>query len=123
MLEPRVLPLSSEARQVSIEYQHSTERRLRPGEELEPVRGLANRLPAYACRLAAVLSLLSAVDVTEITSEMMERTIQFAEYYASEARRLADIATLPPDLRSANVALNWLVQVWKEPVISLPDLY
>jgi len=82
-LQPRVLALSMGARLKWIDYQHDTERRLAPGGELHPVRGMGNRLPAHAARLAAVQTIFADLAATEITEEVMAGGIALAKYYAS----------------------------------------
>src|SRR5262245_11681120 len=54
-LEPRALPLSREAKGLWIEFYNYVEGRVGSGGELEPVRGLANKLPEHAARMAAIL--------------------------------------------------------------------
>jgi hypothetical protein len=53
-LAPRTLPLSAQARASWIGFYNHIEVRLGAGGELEPVRGLANKLPEHAARFAAV---------------------------------------------------------------------
>lgn len=122
-LAPRILRLNPAARQAWIAYQHATEAKLGPDGELRPIRGLANRLPAHACRLAAVLTLFSDLHVTEIGEEDMTRGIALAEYYGAEALRQAEWSAVNADLRLADLVLRWCLHAWKEEVISLPDLY
>src|SRR5262249_32196958 len=55
-LAPRKLMLSTDSRCMSIAFGNHIETRLGAGGELEPVRGLANKLPEHAARIAAVLT-------------------------------------------------------------------
>ena len=122
-LQPRIVTLSTGARLKWVDYQHDTERRLAPGGELHPVRGLANRLPAHAARLAAVQIVFADLEASEVTEQAMVSGIALADYYAAEALRLADTVRIDPDLAHAARVLAWLRETWGEPLVSLPDLY
>jgi hypothetical protein len=122
-LAPRALPLSAAARATWIAFQHETERQIAPGARLEPIRGFANRLPAHAARLAAVVMLSETVDATEVDEAAMERGIELAQYYAGEALRIVDAERVTPELRQAETVRRWLLESWSEPLISTPDLY
>jgi hypothetical protein len=123
VLAPRALPLSQRARDTWTGFHDYIEARLGSGGELEPVRGLANKLPEHAARIAAVLALVSDADVFEIAASEMERGIALSEHYVSEALRLFGASRVHPDLSLAQRLLNWLLTVWREPIISLPDIY
>jgi hypothetical protein len=122
-LAPRTLVLSPEARRLWIAFHDYVERRLSAGGELEPVRGLANKLPEHAARIAAVLTLVGDIDANEIAGSEMERGIALAEHYVCEALRLFGASRINGDLRLAQRLLDWLLMVWHEPNVSLPDVY
>jgi hypothetical protein len=65
-LIPRPLPLSSEAMQGWIAFVDHVERQIGRGGDLEPIRGLANKLPDHAARLAAVLTLVEDLNAGEV---------------------------------------------------------
>jgi hypothetical protein len=56
-LEPRWLPLSPEARVLWVGFADHVEASVGSGGDMEAIRGLANKLPEHAARLAAVLAL------------------------------------------------------------------
>jgi hypothetical protein len=122
-LAPRTLPLSCKARHMWIGFHDHIERRLGPGGELEPVRGLANKLPEHAARLAAVLALVDDIEATEVGSAEMDAGIALAQHYAAEGLRLFSASRVRADLREAQQLLVWLHTKWLEPLISLPDIY
>jgi hypothetical protein len=122
-LAPRPLPLSAAARREWIAFQQATERALAPGGPLEPVRGLANKLPEHATRLAAVLTLLVDPDAAEVSGTAMGSGIVLAQHYAGEALRLAEASGVSADLLLAERVRLWLLHDWPEPYVSLPDLY
>jgi hypothetical protein len=122
-LAPRTLPLSCEARHMWIGFHDHVERRLGPGGELEPVRGLANKLPEHAARIGAVLALVDNVEAGEVGSGEMEAGIALAQHYAAEGLRLFGASRVSADLREAQQLLVWLHTKWPGPLISLPDIY
>jgi hypothetical protein len=122
-LQPRALTMSSGSRELWIAFSDYVEAAIAPGGPLEPVRGLANKLPEHAGRLAGVLSLVSDFHASEIIGENMKAGIALAEHYASEALRVLGAARVNPDLRLAQRLLAWLFDQWEETMISLPDIY
>lgn len=122
-LAPRPLPLSPEARAFWSAFADHIERAIAPNGALETVRGLANKLPEHAARIAAVLALVRNVDAGEIAGAEMEAGIALAEHYAAEALRLFGASRVSSDLRLGQRLLDWLQNQWSEPNISLPDIY
>lgn len=122
-LAPRPLPLSPAARGLWSNFADHVERGIVPNGELDAVRGLANKLPEHAARLAAVLTLIRNFDAGDIAKAELEAGIALAEHYATEALRLFGASRIAPDLRLAQKLLDWLQNRWKEPNISLPDIY
>ena len=122
-LAPRPLPLSSEARSLWSGFADHIEREIAPNGTLEAIRGLANKLPEHAARLAAVLTLIDDIDAGEVSAAEMEAGIVMAEHYAAEALRLCEGSRINRDLHLAQRLLNWLHHNWGEPAVSLPDIY
>ena len=122
-LRPRILPLSSEARRIWIGFHNHVEQRLGSGGELEPVRGLANKLPEHAARISAVLTLVEDIHADEVSRANMEAGIAVAQHYAAEALRLFGAGRISGDLYEAQKLLTWLLTSWPEPQVSLPDIY
>lgn len=121
-LEPRPLPLSNPARNDWHAFADHIERAIGSTGELETVRGLANKLPEHAARLAAVLALTHDIDAGDISAEAMGAGIRLAEHYAAEALRLFGASRISADLRLAQRLLEWLPK-WPESYISLVDVY
>ena len=105
-LAPRTLPLSPDARQVWIAFYDYVEARVGSGGELEAIRGLANKLPEHAARLAAVLTLVRNIEANNIAAVEMKSGIALAEHYAAEALRLFDASQVNSDLRLAQRLLG-----------------
>jgi hypothetical protein len=122
-LAPRTLPLSSSARHLWSGFYDHLEVRLGAGGELEPIRGLANKLPEHAARIAAVLALVSDIEAGAIDNNEMEAGIALAQHYAAEAMRLFGASRVPVELKEAQQLLAWLHATWRQPRVSLPDIY
>ena len=121
-LDPRVLPLSSEARETWICYADHVESELGPDGGRRSIAGLANKLPEHAARLAAVLALVEDLTCAEVSGDHMTRGVSLAEHYTSEALRLFEASRIDHDLELARQLLDWL-RAWKEDLVSLPDMY
>jgi hypothetical protein len=122
-LEPRLLQLSTDARNLWTKFADHIEHAIAPAGEFEPVRGLANKLPEHAARLARVLTLVRDLHAGEICPQVMLAGIVLAEHYATEALRLFGAAQISEHLQLAQRLLNWMRTTWSEPYISLPDIY
>jgi hypothetical protein len=123
-LAPRVLSLSPEAASLWKHFYNHVERRVAAGGELEAVRGLANKLPEHAARLAAVLALVRNIEAGEVSSADMAAGIELAQHYATEALRLFAGSRVSAELYLADRTLQWLRAHWtRKPAVSLPDLY
>jgi hypothetical protein len=122
-LAPRTLLLSADARRQWIGFADHVEALLGAGGELEPIRGLANKLPEHAARIAAVLTLIRDIEAGEVVAAEIEAGIAIAQHYAAEALRLHGASRVTGELREAQRLLAWLHTAWCGPVVSLPDIY
>jgi hypothetical protein len=120
-LAPRRLELSPEATSGWIAFSDHIEGEMTGG--LEPIRGLANKLPEHAARLAAVLTLVEDIKAGEIPPEHMVAGIELAQYYATEALRLFAAGYIDPDILLAQRTLKFLECEWREEFVSLRVLY
>jgi hypothetical protein len=122
-LAPRVLRLVARARELWIAFADAIENQLAPEGALSPVKGIANKLPEHAARLAGVLALVADVDTSEIQAEQMAAGITLAQHYVAEALRLFEASRVSDSLQLAQRLLTWLRGTWKEDFVSLPDIY
>ena len=99
------------------------ELQIAPERALSPVKGIANKLPEHAARLAGVLALVSDADTSEIPAEQMAAGITLAQHFVAEALRLFEASRVSDDLRLAQSLLTWLLGSWNEDFVSLPDIY
>lgn len=121
-LQPRRLSLAPDARALWIVFADHVEKQLAAGGAYEPIRGLANKLPEHAARLAGVLTLVDRLDAPHVSAEHMAQGIDLAKHYASEALRLHAAGASNPTLMRAEQALEWC-RAQPGGVIALADLY
>ena len=105
-LAPRTMVLSPSARNRWIAYHDHIEVDLSGG--LQAVRGLANKIPEIAARLAGVLALVEDIGAGEITDELLERSVALTDHYLAEALRLFQGSQVSAELLRAQELLRWL---------------
>ena len=71
-----------------IGFSDSIENQIEPDGALASVRGLANKLPEHAARLAAVLTLVADAEAIKVSSDHMAAGITLAQHYVAEALRM-----------------------------------
>jgi hypothetical protein len=118
-LEPPALIMSSDARADWIDFADQIETMLAPGGELREISGLANKLPEHAARIAAVLQTFDDPEAEELSNDYLERGIELAEFYASEALRLHGAARIGVELREADRLRAWLSEKWDQLYITV----
>lgn len=123
-LEPRLIPLDDDARDMWVAFHNAQERRIGPGGDLEEVDGFVGKLPEYAARIATVLGgfqhgmALQAIDAAQLA-----QAIRVAEFYLTEALRLFGVAPVDPIMVQAQVLSDWLrSDRWGEPFVSVTDI-
>lgn len=121
-LVPRVLRLTPTARDMWICFHDKVEEQVGPDGPLHSVRAFANKLAEHAARLAGVMALVEGPECTGVDERIMERAIELAQHYLSEAIRLRLIAQVPQDLAAAQQLLGWMLHKWAEPFISIADI-
>ena len=122
-LNPRRLLLSQKSRKLWIDFADRIEVSIAPNGKFGTIRGLANKLPEHAARLAAIPTLVNDIYALEISEEQMAAGIELAMHYANEALRLFGVSRINADLLLSQKLLVWLQTSWKEQFISLPDIY
>jgi Protein of unknown function (DUF3987) len=101
-LEPRQLPLSAASQQLWFGFADYTESTIAQGGDLEAIKGLANKLPEHAARIAAVLTLVRDIYAGDIAPDEMAAGIMLAQHYAAEALRLHGASGISEGLRRTN---------------------
>ena len=93
-LQPKTLRLSDEARALLIQFSDNIEAEQVKNGSLSDITGTASKCAEQAARISGVLTLWSDLDATEVTAETMKDAITLAQFYLSEALRLADEAVI-----------------------------
>jgi hypothetical protein len=131
-LQPRVVPLSAEAKTWFWEFYNEVETETAPGKEYSTIAPLANKLAQHAVRIGATIAAYQNLNFTELGADDLKRGMQIAVYFASEAKRLfganagitESVQKLPPPqkISLAQTLLDWLAE-WKKPIVSARDIY
>jgi len=123
----RDISLSGDARALWIAFADSVEQDLKSGGVMEPIAGLANKLPEHAARLAAVLSLIENSTAYEVSGAHLAAGIELVKHYAAEALRLFGASKTDVALLQAQKLSAWLRESWRlkesSGLVSLPDIY
>lgn len=121
-LLPRVLPLAPEARDLLIRFADTIEAAQAPGGDLAHVTGYASKTAEQAARIAGVLALWQDLETPAVTAQDMGNGITLAQFYLSEAVRLADAASVSAEVDRAEMLRNWLVDKWEHPEVMARDV-
>lgn len=114
------LALDPEACQLFVQWHDEVERAL--PTHFNSVCGFAAKLPEHAARIAGIITAFSSEDATVVTGAAMASGIRLANFYAAEAIRLADHASVSEGLRDADALKTWLKER-NEPLVHLADIY
>jgi hypothetical protein len=121
-LAPRALPLAPGARGLLVQFSDAIEMAQAPGGDLAHVTGYASKAAEHACRIAGVLTLWRDLHAPEVTATDMANGIALAQFYLSEAARLADAATVSAEIDKAEKLRRWLLESWPEPEVLVRDV-
>lgn len=109
-LKPRLLPLSTEAKELLVAFADELEKRQALHGDLSDVTAAASKASEQAARISAVLTLWSDLEATEVEASVMADGIKLARFYLSEAARLASAATLSREMADAETLRVWLLE-------------
>lgn len=121
-LEPRILPLSHEARVMLMQFADAVEAAQAPGGDYAHITGYASKAAEQACRIAGVLTAWDNLDAPEVTGEIMAHAITLAAFYLGEASRLSDAATVSAEVEKAEALRKWLLTRWQHPEVLPRDV-
>lgn len=121
-LEPRRLPLSPSARELVTQFADGIERAQAPGGALAHITGAASKVAEQACRIAGVLALWPDLDAREVTAKDMASGISLAQFYLSEASRLASAAVVSAEIARAEALRKWLLKTWTNDNVLVRDV-
>ncbi len=100
-LEPRVLELSPDARELVASFSDAVEQAQGAGGSLAHITGTASKVAEQACRIAGVLTLWQDINADEVRMAEMESGVALAKFYLSEASRLASAAVVSAEIDNA----------------------
>jgi len=121
-LEPRVLELSADARELVAAFSDAVEQAQGAGGSLAHITGTASKVAEQACRIAGVLTLWRDINAVEVQITEMESGVALAKFYLSEASRLASAAVISAEIDDAEKLRRWLLERWAEPEVLVRDV-
>jgi hypothetical protein len=121
-LQPRTLQLAPDARALLVAFSDAIEAAQAPGGTLAHITGTASKAAEQAARIAGVLTLWRDLDAPEVQPGDMADAIDLAQFYLSEASRLASAATVSAEIDRAEALRRWLLQGWQEPDVLVRDV-
>jgi len=121
-LELRTLQLTPEARALLVAFSDSIETAQAPGGDLANVTGTASKAAEQAARIAGVLTLWRDLQAPAVEARDMADAIDLAQFYLSEASRLASAALVSVEIDRAEALRKWLLETWAEGEILVRDV-
>ena len=121
-LKPRILPLSDAARALLMRFSDAIEMAQAPGGSLASVAAYASKAAEQAGRIAGVLVLWRDLHAPEVTPRDMGDAIMLAQFYLSEAARLAEGSAISAETDRAEALRKWLLEGWQEPEVLVRDV-
>lgn len=121
-IEPRTLQLAPEARALLVGFAEAIEAAQAPGGDLAHITGAASKAAEQAARIAGVLTLWRNLYAPAVQAGDMADAIELAQFYLSEASRLASAAIVSAEIDRAEALRKWLLGTWPEPEIMARDV-
>lgn len=121
-LEPRTLEMASEARALLVAFADATEKEQDPRGSLAHITGTASKAAEQAARIAGVLTLWRDLQAPKVMATDMADAINLAQFYLSEASRLASAALVSSEIDKAEALRRWLLDGWAEPEVLVRDV-
>jgi hypothetical protein len=121
-LAPRDLQLHPDAKALWIAFHDEVEAQLVDGGKLCQIRGLANKAPEHAGRIAGILALVENLGCASISDKWMEAGITLTTHYLNEAMRLYEAGVSDPDIKEAEKLRQWL-ESRPSRLVSLVEIY
>ncbi|MGV8989721.1 MAG: DUF3987 domain-containing protein [Cypionkella sp.] len=121
-LRPRLLRLAPRAKALLVAFSDAVEAQQAHGGDLSHVTGYASKAAEQACRIACVLTLWRDLNAPEVSEQEMAEGIELADFYLSEAARLANGATVSVEIDRAEKLRKWLLEKWPEAEVTTRDV-
>jgi hypothetical protein len=121
-LQPRILGLAPRARVLVADFADAIEASQAPGGDLAHITGTASKAAEQAVRIAGVLTLWRDLEAQQVQPSDMADAITLAQFYLSEASRLASAATVSAEIDKAESLRRWLLESWEHPDVMARDV-
>lgn len=121
-LQPRRLGLAPDAQTLLARFADAIEAAQAPGGDLAHITGTASKAAEQATRIAGVLTLWADLDAQDVRADRMADAITLAQFYLSEASRLASAASVSAEIDRAEALRKWLLDGWAHPDVMLRDV-
>ena len=124
-LQPNQVELDTEAKQIWKMFHDKVEDQLPEYGTLSTIKGLGNKAPEHALRLATVLAGIDASKISNfsrISSGYIRNSTILTQFYLNEALRLFNSGISDPVLQEANKLLEWL-RVKQKIIVTLTEIY
>ena len=106
-LAPRLLGLDREGKALFVRLADGIERSMAPEGPMAQVRAWASKSAEQALRIAGVLALLDDPEAQTITCAVLARAGELAGFHLGEAARMVGTASVPAEIRHAELILAW----------------
>jgi hypothetical protein len=121
-LKPERLTLTPSARVLLVNFSDTIEAAQASRGTLSHITGTASKVAEQAARIAGVLTLWADLDACEVQTNVMADAITVAQFYLSEASRLASAATVSAEIARAEALRKWLLESWAKAEIMVRDV-
>lgn len=121
-LQPHTLGLTPEARKLLVSFADAIEVAQVPGGDLHHITGTASKAAEQAARIAGVLTMWRDIAAEQVAEPEMADGIALAQFYLTEASRLASAATVSVETDRAETLRRWLFEKWPEMEITVRDV-
>ena len=117
-LAPLRLVLSHGARELLWRFYEAVEAAQATGKTMEHVRAFGSKAAEQAARIAGVLTLWADLDAPEVAPQAMVGGIELAQFYLTEARRLAEAGLVSEETAKAERLRQWLLESWPHETVT-----
>ncbi|NLB82177.1 MAG: DUF3987 domain-containing protein, partial [Clostridiaceae bacterium] len=113
-LEPIILKLSPEAKQVWVNFYNDVEGELLPGGLLEEAKDIASKAADNLVRLATIFHIFETGLSGHVTAECVSAAARIITWHLMEAKRFLSEVALPVELSNALKLNHWLLDYCKK---------
>jgi len=121
-LQTRILGIAPDAQTLVAEFSDAIEVAQAKGGSLAQITGTASKAAEQAARIAGVLTLWRDLHARQVEPGDMADAITLAQFYLSEASRLADAAAVSVEIDRAEALRVWLLDGWPHSEIMARDV-